>query len=92
MTADYDDLRIPPHNLHAEQALLGGLMLDSSAWERIAEIVSEGDLYRHEHRLIFGAIHTLASDSHPFDLVTLAETLERSERLAAVGGMPYLAV
>jgi replicative DNA helicase len=48
-------------------------------------------LYRHEHRLIFGAIHTLATDGHPFDLVTLAETLGRTERLNAVGGMPYLA-
>ncbi|MBK1640505.1 replicative DNA helicase [Chromatium okenii] len=90
MTADYDDLRIPPHNLHAEQSLLGGLMLDNSAWERVAEIVTAHDCYRREHRHIFEAIQTLADEGHPFDLVTLAETLERCEQLTASGGMPYL--
>ncbi len=90
MTADDDDLRIPPHNLHAEQSLLGGLMLDNSAWERVAEIVTAHDCYRREHRHIFEAIQKLADEGHPFDLVTLAETLERSEQLAASGGMSYL--
>lgn len=85
-----NDLRIPPHSLHAEQALLGGLMLDNNAWERVAEIVTEKDLYRREHRLIFGAISTLATNNHPFDLVTLTETLERSKQIEEIGGQTYL--
>jgi replicative DNA helicase len=88
--ADFDELRIPPHNVHAEQSLLGGLMLDNSTWDRIADMVAERDLYRREHRLIFRAIAKLASEDQPFDLVTLAETLARTEQLEGAGGLPYL--
>lgn len=89
---DVEGLRIPPHNLHAEQSLLGGLMLDNSTWDRIADMVTERDLYRREHRLIFRAIAKLADEDQPFDLVTLAETLERTEQLETAGGLPYLGV
>jgi replicative DNA helicase len=65
-------------------------MLDNSTWDRIADMVAEGDLYRREHRLIFRAIARLAEEDQPFDLVTLAETLERTEQLEAAGGLPYL--
>lgn len=85
-----DRLRVPPHNIHAEQSLLGGLMLDNSTWDRIADMVVERDLYRREHRLIFRAIARLAENDQPFDVVTLAETLERAEQLDAAGGLPYL--
>jgi replicative DNA helicase len=88
--ADFDELRVPPHNIHAEQSLLGGLMLDNSTWDRIADMVTERDLYRREHRLIFRAIAKLAAEDQPFDLVTLAETLERTEQLESAGGLPYL--
>lgn len=90
--AALDELRVPPHNVHAEQSLLGGLMLDNSTWDRIADMVTERDLYRREHRLIFRAIAKLADEDQPFDLVTLAETLERTEQLEAAGGLPYLGV
>jgi replicative DNA helicase len=89
---ELDALRIPPHNVHAEQSMLGGLMLDNSTWDRIADMVVEGDFYRREHRLIFRAIAKLASEDQPFDLVTLAETLERTEQLEAAGGLSYLGV
>jgi replicative DNA helicase len=89
---DFDELRIPPHNVHAEQSLLGGLMLDNSTWDRIADMVTERDLYRREHRLIFRAIAKLAAEDQPFDVVTLAETLERTEQLEGAGGLPYLGV
>ena len=85
-----DALRIPPHNIHAEQSLLGSLMLDNSTWDRIADMVVERDLYRREHRLIFNAVARLAEADQPFDVVTLAETLERTERLEAAGGLAYL--
>ncbi|KXX66168.1 replicative DNA helicase [Marichromatium gracile] len=86
-----DRVRVPPHNLHAEQSLLGGLMLDNTAWDRVADVVSARDLYRREHRLIFQSIARLAESDQPFDVVTLAETLERSEQLEAAGGLSYLA-
>ncbi|MBV5311298.1 replicative DNA helicase, partial [Chromatium okenii] len=75
---DTDDLRTPPHSLHAEQSVIGGLLLDNNAWERVAEIVGESDFYRHEHRVIFNAI------------TALADTLTRKGRLEAVGGKAYL--
>lgn len=88
--SDFSELRIPPHNIHAEQSLLGALMLDNSAWDRVAGMISEDDLYRREHRLIFAAIFKLAENDQPFDVVTLAETLERTQRLADAGGLFYL--
>jgi replicative DNA helicase len=88
--AGSDEFRVPPHNIHAEQSLLGGLMLDNSAWDRVADMVTEVDLYRREHRLIFNAIVKLAGQDQPFDVITLAETLERTERLADAGGLSYL--
>jgi replicative DNA helicase len=90
MATGFDELRVPPYNLNAEQSLLGGLMLDNSAWDRIADMVSEGDFYRREHRLIFEAITRLATVDQPFDVVTLADTLETSRRLNDVGGLSYL--
>lgn len=92
MAAGFDELRVPPYNLHAEQSLLGGLMLDNSAWDRVADMVSEGDFYRREHRLIFEAITKLATVDQPFDVVTLADTLESSRRLNDVGGLSYLGI
>ncbi|MGV8502057.1 DnaB-like helicase N-terminal domain-containing protein, partial [Pseudomonas aeruginosa] len=53
-------LKVPPHSIEAEQAVLGGLMLDNNAWERVSDSVSDGDFYRHDHRLIFRAIYKLA--------------------------------
>jgi replicative DNA helicase len=53
-------LKVPPHSIEAEQAVLGGLMLDNNAWERVLDQVSDGDFYRHDHRLIFRAIAKLA--------------------------------
>jgi replicative DNA helicase len=85
-----ENLRIPPHSIQAEQSLLGGLMLDNQTWDSVADKVSEGDFYRREHRLIFAAVRRLAEQEQPFDVVTLAETLERSGELEDSGGLPYL--
>src|SRR5690606_37191047 len=73
------------------QAVLGGLMLDNNAWERILDQVSDGDFYRHDHRLIFRAIARLAERNAPFDVVTLSEQLDKEGQLAQVGGLAYLA-
>jgi len=84
-------MRIPPHNLQAEQSLLGALMLENSVWEQVADKVRESDFYRQEHQLIFRAIHILAEQDQPFDVITLAEALEKRKLLDDMGGMAYLA-
>jgi replicative DNA helicase len=65
-------------------------MLDNQTWDNVADKVAEADFYRREHRLIFAAVQRLAEDEQPFDVVTLAETLERSGELEDAGGLPYL--
>ena len=85
-----ESLRVPPHSVQAEQSVLGGLMLDNEAWDQVADRVSSGDFYRREHRLIFEAIAALAENGSPFDVVTLAEELDRHGELDTAGGMPYL--
>lgn len=83
-------LKIPPHSVEAEQSVLGGLVLDNSAWERISDQLIDRDFYRHDHRLIYRAIYTLAERNEPFDVVTLAEFLEKEGSLAQAGGLAYL--
>jgi replicative DNA helicase len=83
-------LRVPPHSVEAEQSVLGGLMLDNSAWDTIADVVSASDFYRRDHRLIFTAIGDLAERSEPSDAVTVAESLARNGKLDDAGGQGYL--
>ena len=90
MDESVDKLRVPPHSIQAEQSVLGGLMLDNQAWDQVGDRVVEGDFYRREHRLIYNAIAILADQSQPFDVVTLAEELERIGELSTAGGLPFL--
>jgi replicative DNA helicase len=71
--AALDALKVPPHSIEAEQAVLGGLMLDNEAWPNVVERIGFEDFYRRDHANIFRAIEMLANDSKPFDVVTLAE-------------------
>jgi len=80
-----ENLRVPPHSIQGEQSLLGSLMLDNETWDKIADKVAAGDFYRREHRLIFEAISHLVEADQPFDVVTLAETLERTGNLEDTG-------
>jgi len=86
-----DPLRLPPHSVEAEQAVLGGLLLDNSAWDKIADFISEGDFYKADHRLIYQHVSTLVAASRPADVITVAESLERNGKLDDAGGLPYLA-
>jgi replicative DNA helicase len=88
--ADTEVLKLPPHSLQAEQAVLGGLMLDNTAWDRVADHVVEEDFYRRDHRLIFRAIAELADRNSPFDAVTLSEWLGQHKLLDDVGGLATL--
>ena len=83
-------LRLPPHSVEAEQSVLGGLLLDNSAWDRIADVVSHHDFYRHDHRLIYQSISKLIDQGRPADVITTGEALETLGELATVGGLPYL--
>ncbi len=84
------DVRVPPHSLEAEQSVLGGLLIDSSAWDQVADVVLAEDFYRPDHRLIFDAIGALATGGKPCDVVTVSEHLERNGRLEDAGGLAYL--
>ncbi|HGT8400633.1 TPA: replicative DNA helicase [Neisseria gonorrhoeae] len=83
-------LSLPPHSMEAEQSVLGGLMLENPAWDRIADVVSGEDFYRHEHRLIFRSIAKLINEGRPADVITVQEDLQRNEELEAAGGFEYL--
>jgi replicative DNA helicase len=85
-----DRLRVPPHSIQAEQAVLGGLMLENSTWDQVADRVGQRDFYRREHQLIFQAIGALAERGKPFDVVTLAEELDHKGELNGAGGFAYL--
>jgi len=85
-----DALRTPPHSIEAEQAVLGGLLLDTSAWDQVGDAVTAEDFYRRDHRLIFEAIGQLATESRPCDVVTVSEHLERRGMLEEAGGLAYL--
>ena len=49
-------LRIPPHSIEAESSVLGGLLLDNGAWDRVGDLLVDGDFYRYEHKQVFGAV------------------------------------
>ncbi len=85
-----DALKLPPYSLEAEQSVLGGLLLDNTAWEKIADAVSDSDFYRADHRQIYRHISALIEDNKPADALTVAESLERSGRLEEVGGQAYI--
>ena len=85
-----DGLRLPPHSVEAEQSVLGGLMLDSAAWDQVADRVAAEDFYRNDHRLIFEAVAGLIERNQPCDAVTLSGHLESQGVLDQVGGLSYL--
>jgi replicative DNA helicase len=87
---DVARLRVPPQSIEAEQSVLGGLLLDNGAWDRAADVVTEGDFYRFEHKIIFGAIGALIGASKPADVITVYEHLQMAGKAEDSGGLPYL--
>ena len=84
-------LRVPPHSVEAEQSLLGALLLDNQAFDRVADLVSGEDFYRDDHRRIWRHIAKLVEASRPADMVTVAESIDASEDKDKTGGAAYLA-
>jgi replicative DNA helicase len=89
--AAIDEIRVPPHNIEAEQAVLGGVMLDNRTWDAIADRLIASDFYRRDHQLIFEAIADRSGRGEPCDAVTLSEWLERKGLADETGGLIYLA-
>ena len=83
-------LRVPPHSVEAEQSVLGGLLLDNLAWDRAAELLTDSDFYRYEHRLIFSAVAALVQHSRPADVITVFEHLQSLGKAEDCGGLAYL--
>jgi replicative DNA helicase len=88
--AQIDQIKLPPHSVEAEQSVLGGLLLEASALDKIADLMSADDFYRQEHRLIYRQIVRLSELAKPVDVITVAEALEIAGELDKVGGLPYL--
>ena len=80
----------PPHSTEAEQAVLGGLLLDPAAWDNVADVLLPEDFYRPDHKLIFQTIGTLSGGGKPCDVVTVVGELERIGELEKAGGLAYL--
>ena len=83
-------LRIPPHSIEGESSVLGGLLLDNGAWDRVGDLLSHEDFYRHEHQLIYAAIGTLINASKPADIITVFERLQSLGKADEMGGLSYL--
>ena len=88
--AQIESLRLPPHSVEAEQAVLGGLLLSNAAWDRIGDLITESDFYRHDHRLLWRAITKLVEDNKPADVLTVTEALKSTGEIQDVGGLAYL--
>ena len=84
-------LKVPPSSIEAEQSLIGGLMLDATAWDKVADVIISADFYRKDHRLIFEAIAHLIEAGSPCDVVTVSEYLGNRNELDDAGGLEYLA-
>ena len=83
-------LKLPPHSIEAEQSLIGGLLLDNTAWDRVGDAVSESDFYRDDHRRIFMHIRKLVETGRPADVVTVFESIDKSNEVDQTGGLSYL--
>jgi replicative DNA helicase len=83
-------LRVPPHSVEAEQSVLGGLLLDNLAWDRAADLLTDSDFYRYEHRLIYTAIAALVQGGKPADVITVFERLQSLGQEGDSGGLAYL--
>lgn len=82
--------RVPPHSVEAEQAVLGGLMLSSDAFEQVSDQLAELDFYQYNHRLIYRAIVHLVGAHSPADVVTIADWLDQNQLLVDAGGLHYI--
>ncbi len=84
------DLKIPPHSLEAEKALLGSIMIRGEAMHDIVDIVSDQSFYSNIHRMVWQALLELHIKGAPIDVLTVSTKLKEKEQLEQVGGMAFL--
>jgi replicative DNA helicase len=87
---DVAQLRVPPHSIEAESSVLGGLLLDNGAWDRVGDLLTDSDFYRYEHRLIYAAIGGMVNACKPADVFTVLDQLQKTGKATEVGGLAYL--
>lgn len=87
---DPTQVRVPPHSIEAEQAVLGGIMLSESAWDQVADTLTAADFYRYDHQVLYEAMASLRQQNQPLDAVTVGEWLESNGRSDDIGGAGYL--
>jgi replicative DNA helicase len=83
-------LRVPPHSIEGESSVLGGLLLDNTAWDRVGDVLTDSDFYRYEHKLIYAAIGVLVNANKPADVITVYEHLQSQGKAEEIGGLAYL--
>src|SRR5436190_20729992 len=83
-------LKVPPHSVEAEQSLIGGLLLDNHAFDKIGDLVAEADFYHDDHRRIYRHVVKLIEAGRPADVVTVSESIDASEDKDRTGGPAYL--
>lgn len=83
--------QVPPHNLEAEQSVLGSILIDSDALIKMVDMITVGDFYAEQNGIIYSAILELFHKRNPIDLLTVATVLEDKDELSKVGGRAYLA-
>ena len=83
-------LRIPPHSIEAESSVLGGLLLDNNAWDRMGDLLVDSDFYRYEHKLIYASVGALINATKPADVITVYEHLQNLGKADEIGGLVYL--
>ena len=84
-------LKVPPHNLEAEQAILGGVLLNNDAMNMVTDILKPDDFYREAHASVFHGMVDLYNQTEPIDIITLSQRLISKALLEKVGGTDYLA-
>ena len=87
----YSPYKVPPHNLEAEQAIVGGILINNDALNQVVDILSGEDFYREAHTLIYEGMLTLYNRDDPVDIITLSQVLKEKSALDKVGGTEYLA-
>src|SRR5438105_7612070 len=85
-----ESLKLPPHSVEAEQSVLGGLLLDNEAADKVGDVLAADDFYTEAHRLLYRHITQLIAEGKPADVVTLSEALTSIQKLDYVGGLAYL--
>jgi replicative DNA helicase len=87
----YSPYKVPPHNLDAEQAIVGGILINNDALNQVVDILSGEDFYKEAHALIYEGMLTLYNRDDPVDVITLSQVLKEKGTLDKVGGTEYLA-